>query len=107
MSQETVDAVPKKNKKPKKKGSSRSIETLFRSAYRTQLALTSIADTKANIMISVNGFIITGIIATTGLFNQILVTGYNEITGVVTYEYSLLDNEAHTQPDNDNSLGLE
>ena len=47
---------------------------------------------------------VTGNIVTTGLFNQILVTGYNEITGVVTYEYSLLDNEAHTQPDNDNSL---
>lgn len=68
MSEETVAPGPKKNKKSRKKGSSRSIETLFRSAYRTQLALTSIADTKANIMISVNGFIITGIIATTGVF---------------------------------------
>ncbi len=56
------------NKKKGKKGSSRSIETLYRSAYRTQLELTGIADAKANIMISVNGLIITGIIATTGLF---------------------------------------
>jgi VCBS repeat-containing protein len=47
---------------------------------------------------------VTGNIVTTGLFNKILVTGYNEITGVVTYEYTLLDNEAHTQPGNDNSL---
>lgn len=68
MSEEMIEATPKNKKKPKKRGSSRSIETLFRNAYRTQLGLTSIADTKANIMISVNGFIITGIIATTGLF---------------------------------------
>ncbi len=55
-------------KKEKKKGSSRNIETLYRSAYRTWLELTGIADAKANIMISVNGLIITSIIATTGLF---------------------------------------
>ena len=54
--------APAKNKKPKKKkelGSSRGIETMFRTAYRTQLDLTSLAATKANIMISLNGLILS------------------------------------------------
>ncbi len=40
-------------------GSARGIETMFRSAYRTQLDLTALAATKANIMISLNGFILS------------------------------------------------
>jgi len=58
--------TPPKIKK-QKKGSARSIETFYRSAYRTQLDLTGLADMKANIMISINGLIITAIIATEGL----------------------------------------
>ena len=50
----------KKNKKSKKElGSSRGIETMFRSAYRAQLDLTALAATKANIMISLNGLILS------------------------------------------------
>lgn len=50
----------KKNKKNKKElGSSRGIETMFRSAYRAQLDLTALAATKANIMISLNGLILS------------------------------------------------
>lgn len=52
--------------KKKKKGSARSIETFYRNAYRTQLDLTTLADNKANIMISINGLIVTAIIATGG-----------------------------------------
>ena len=44
-------------------GTNRGIETLFRSAYRTQLTLTGLADNKANMMISINGIIISIIIA--------------------------------------------
>ena len=44
-------------------GSNRGIETMFRSAYRVQLALTGLADNKANMMISINGIIISIIIA--------------------------------------------
>lgn len=62
----TEPAIPVKKKK---KGSARSIETFFRSAYRTQLDLTGLADMKANIMISINGLIITAIIATEGFVN--------------------------------------
>ncbi len=60
------------NIKKKKKGSARSIETFYRNAYRTQLDLTGLADMKANIMISINGLIITAIIATESLL------AYNE-----------------------------
>lgn len=41
------------------KKTGRGVETLFRTSYRTQLELTQLADTKANIMISVNGVLMT------------------------------------------------
>ena len=67
--------VAKKSKKRKKKekekkakgkggGSGRGVETMFRTAYRTHLDLSSIADNKANIMISINGIIISILLAT-------------------------------------------
>ncbi len=56
----------KKGKKKKKQGglgTSRGIETMFRTSYRTHMDLSSLADAKANIMISINGIIISIIIA--------------------------------------------
>jgi hypothetical protein len=44
-------------------GTNRGIETMFRSAYRVQMDLTGLADNKANMMISINGIIISIIIA--------------------------------------------
>ena len=77
-----VDEVKKKKKKDKKAkepepeidpsdpdslframGPRRGVETLFRSSYRVNMDLTSLADAKANIMISVNGFIVSILIA--------------------------------------------
>ncbi len=56
-------AGPKKRKKKKPKasgiGTSRGIETMFRTSYRVHMDLSSLADTKANIMISINGLIIS------------------------------------------------
>jgi len=51
----------KKSKKKKDKDSSYSkgVETLYRNAYRLQLDMISLAATKANIMISLNGFIVS------------------------------------------------
>jgi len=54
---ESADTRPVLVKKP------RAIETMFRSAYRVQMDLTSLADNKANMMISINGIIISIIIA--------------------------------------------
>ncbi len=55
---ESTELEPPKKKK-KGLGSRRGIETLFRTSYRTHIDLSSIADTKANIMISINGIIIS------------------------------------------------
>ena len=75
-----AEIIKKKKKKKKKKktkekkdakfgekGSVRGVETMFRSSCRTQLALTALADNKANIMISINGFILSVVIASGGI----------------------------------------
>jgi len=60
----------KEKKKDKKKdgegglGSSRGIETMFRTSYRVNMDLSALADTKSNIMISINGLIISIILGT-------------------------------------------
>ena len=51
---------------PEKIKTSRTVETLFRNALRSNLELTSLADTKASILISVNGFILTVMITASG-----------------------------------------
>ena len=60
--QQDAEGDTTKKKKGKKKdtgiGTSRGIETMFRTSYRVHQDLVGLADTKANIMISVNGFII-------------------------------------------------
>ena len=64
---ETHEVEGKKKKKDKKKdlgiGTSRGIETMFRTSYLVHQDLVGIADAKANIMISVNGLIISIILA--------------------------------------------
>ena len=59
-----VDAKKKKKKKDVGIGTSRGIETMFRTSYRVHQDLVGIADSKANIMISVNGLIISIILGT-------------------------------------------
>ena len=61
----------KQRKKEKKKdqkqdtslGTTRGIETMFRSSYRVNMDLSALADTKSNIMISINGIIISILLA--------------------------------------------
>lgn len=52
-------ATHKKITKKHRPGSQRGIETMYRTAYRSQLDLTALAATKANIMISLNGIILS------------------------------------------------
>jgi hypothetical protein len=58
----------KKTKKKKKKppAFSKSVETMFRNAYRAQLDMIALAAMKANIMISLNGVIVSILIVTGG-----------------------------------------
>ena len=61
-------AEPEKPKKDPKTdlsglGTKRGVETLFRSSYRVNMDLSSLADAKANIMISINGLIVSILIA--------------------------------------------
>lgn len=44
-------------------GTKRGVETLFRTSYRVNMDLTALADTKANIMISINGLMISILIS--------------------------------------------
>lgn len=58
---EEARAERKARKKAEKKdalGTSRGVETMFRTSYRVHMDLSSLADTKANIMISINGLIL-------------------------------------------------
>jgi Pycsar effector protein len=62
-------AKAKKDKKKGKKaglGSSRGVETMFRTSYRVHMNLSSLADAKANIMISINGLMISITLAAVG-----------------------------------------
>lgn len=70
MAAVSPDDPPKKKKKKKKRreekpglGSSRGVETMFRTSYRVHMDLTALADSKANIMISINGLILSIILA--------------------------------------------
>lgn len=59
------EQVPDQDKKKKKKlgSKSRGVSDMFRTLYRTHLDLSSMADSKSNIMISINGIIISIILA--------------------------------------------
>ena len=63
-----LEEIRKMEKLPKENKSFRSIETLFRNSLRSNLELTSLADSKASVLISVNGFILTVIITASGLY---------------------------------------
>ncbi len=54
-----MDPIEKKKKKKKTSPYGKGVETMYRNAYRAQLDLISLAATKANIMISLNGFIVS------------------------------------------------
>lgn len=74
---DTPTAAPKKRTKDgadddgKPLGTSKAVETMFRNAVRAELDIIALAATKANIMISLNGFIISALmISGAFLFNS-------------------------------------
>ena len=64
---EIINLSRKVNKKEKKAGNAgRGVETMYRSTYRNHINLSSIADNKANMMISINTIIMSVIITIAG-----------------------------------------
>ncbi len=67
---DSPNGAPRKKKKKKKKDRNlkelnlgRGVETMFRTTYRTHINLSSIADNKANIMLSINAIIISIVVS--------------------------------------------
>src|SRR5919112_2437849 len=58
-----------KDKDKKESKGSRSNETFFRNGYRAQLELTQLADNKANIMITINGVMMSVVIVSSGVLS--------------------------------------
>jgi len=58
-----VTAPQSKKKKKKKVDLGRGVETMYRTTYRTHINLSSIADNKANFMLSINGVIISVVVS--------------------------------------------
>ena len=56
-------AKKEKKDKKKKKDRSRGIETMYRVTYQNHISLSQLADNKANMLISINGLIISVMIA--------------------------------------------
>lgn len=88
-------SVGKKKKKDIDKGAGRSIETMFRNTVRTHVDFSSMADTKANIMISVNTLILTIIVSI--MIRKldtnphlIIPTALLTLTSLVTLVYAIL-----------------
>ena len=64
-----LDSEKKKSKSETRSfGSTRGIESMFRSAYRAQLDMIALAATKANIMISLNGLLASVLIVSGAYF---------------------------------------
>lgn len=80
---------------PKKKRSDRTAEVVFRVAYREQLELTALADSKANIMIHINGLILSIMLASSGFIQDTriwlrLPSGVLALTAMVSLVLAVL-----------------
>jgi HD-GYP domain-containing protein (c-di-GMP phosphodiesterase class II) len=90
-----IDKQKIESKKKLEKGAGRSIETMFRNTMRTHVSFSSMADTKANIMISVNTLILT-ILVTIMLRkldtnpHLIIPTAMLTLTSLITLVYAIL-----------------
>ena len=67
-------------KKAKAKGYSRGVESMFRLTARNQISLSSIADNKSNILISVNAMIMS-------ITMTVLVTRFEEIPNILSCQH--------------------
>jgi VCBS repeat-containing protein len=88
-------------------GSSPDASALTQSGTFTVTALDGVQTLSVGGITVVSGGVTAGFpqSITTALGNTLTVTGFNAATGVVSYSYTLLDNEAHPNANGANSLG--
>lgn len=81
-----MENIEEENKTPKvkKQKLSKLVGTFFRNSLRSNLDLTSLADTKAGILISINGFILTVSVTASGFAVHNLVMTYAFISIILT-----------------------
>ncbi len=92
---ESTKDKKKEKDKEKEKDAGRSIETMFRNTVRTHVDFSSMADTKANIMISVNTLVLTIMVSVMirkldSNPHLILPAAMLTITSLVTLVYAIL-----------------
>lgn len=92
---ESVKDKKKEKDKEKEKDAGRSIETMFRNTVRTHVDFSSMADTKANIMISVNTLVLTIIVSIMVRKldtnpHLIIPTAMLTVTSLITLVYAIL-----------------
>ena len=92
ITQQQAGEKKKKNKQP---GSEKAVETMFRNAYRAELDIISLAAMKANIMISLNGFIISALMISgafliAGSPELLLPAGLFMLTSAMSIFFALL-----------------
>ncbi|WP_260955505.1 retention module-containing protein [Pseudomonas citri] len=87
-------------------GSSPDASALTQSGTFTVTALDGVQTLSVGGINVVTGGVLAGFpqSITTALGNTLTITGYNAATGVVSYSYTLLDNEAHPSGNGANSL---
>lgn len=61
IDKKTKNPLNKKEKNKPQLGTAKAVETMYRNAYRAELDIIALAATKANIMISLNGFIVSAL----------------------------------------------
>ncbi|WP_445571482.1 retention module-containing protein [Pseudomonas sp. E102] len=88
-------------------GSSPDTSALTQNGTFTVTALDGVQSLSVGGITVVSGGVAAGFpqSITTALGNTLTVTGFNAATGVVSYSYTLLDNEAHPNASGTNSLG--
>jgi putative nucleotidyltransferase with HDIG domain len=94
-SEESKKEKKKDKNKDKEKDAGRSIETMFRNTVRTHVDFSSMADTKANIMISVNTLVLTIIVSIMvrkldSNPQLIIPTAMLTVTSLITLVYAIL-----------------
>ncbi|MEO0472589.1 MAG: Pycsar system effector family protein [Bacteroidota bacterium] len=80
---EQIAKLKRRIKKIKEQQPDRGIETMFRATYRTHINLSSIADNKANILLSINAIIISVVFSS--VFSQ-----YDENQAIIYPSFAIL-----------------